>query len=209
MNKKTSRALLTITTLATAVALPTLAFAQTNVGTLDAYYIPSSDLSIDSSFGSADDSGDGFGVKGLFRFADTLGFIGEYQTVTYDDFDLDADQYRLGAGWFLPTTSGIYAEYTNIQLGDNNDGEADGVGVHGRIAGDLAPGIQVYGEAGYLFLQDDAEDIEGYEFLVGGAMQLNPQLGLFADYRLSNLEGQDSNVEFQFDDIRLGVRMYF
>jgi hypothetical protein len=209
MNKTTSRARLLKITLATAVALPTLAFAQTNVGTLDAYYIPSSDLSIDTPIGSADDSGDGFGVKGLFRFADTLGFVGEYQTVTYDDFDLDADQYRLGAGWFLPTTSGIYAEYTNIQLGDNNDGEADGVGVHGRIAGDLAPGVQVYGEAGYLFLQDDAEDIEGYEFLVGGAMQLNPQLGLFADYRLSNLEGQDSEAEFQFDDIRLGVRLYF
>lgn len=191
------------------IGLPALGLAQTTgpVGTLDAYYVPKADLDVSvPNLGDGDDDGDGFGVKGLFRFSDTLGFVGEYQGVTYDDTDIDFNQLRAGMGWFLPTTSGVYVQYDDFEL---DDADADGFSVHGRLAGDISPTAQLYLEAGYFWLEDDFEDLEGYEFTFGGALALAPQWGVFADYRMTNLEGEDTEIEYEFGDLRLGVRFLF
>jgi hypothetical protein len=193
--------------LGTLALLPSLAQAAQplGAGAVDLYYIPSAGIEVTDPLGpDGDDDGDGFGVKGLFKVAESVALSGEYQSSTYDDSDADIDQLRLGVGFVGTGLSGIFAEYDKIDF----DGEdIDGFSIRARLAGDLNPQFGLYGDIGYALLESDDEDIDGLEFTIGGVLRLNPQAGIFVDYRLSNLEGQDSGVEVELDDLRVGVRL--
>lgn len=136
----------------------------------------------------------------------TLGFTGEYQSVGLDS-DLDIDQLRLGAGLLTEAGVGLFAEYASIDFGGS---DADGFAVHARLDGN--PGgqaLNLYGQIGYVWLNDDFEDISGLEFSVGAAYKFAPQVSGFIDYRQTSIEGDDSDVEFEFSDVRTGVRYHF
>ncbi|HEX4871155.1 MAG TPA: hypothetical protein VFV27_02475 [Nevskiaceae bacterium] len=172
---------------------------------LDGYFVPSAKIEVDiPGFGSGEADGDGFGVKGAFGFSDQLSFTAEYQGVEFDDGAGDLDQIRLGLGFGAGIHgTGLYGVGEFVQFDDGSDDE-NGFGIHGGYGGTLAEGVRLHGQVGYL----DVGDVDGVEFLVGGAFNLNPSLGLFADYRASTLEG-DGGAEVDFKDFRVGARFNF
>lgn len=161
----------------------------------------------DIDLGPVDDDGIGAGLKGGFQVADQVFLTGEFQTVEYDDFDVDFDQIRLGAG-FGPgmgsTGEGLYgrAEYVSFDLDNEDD---DGIGGSVGFGLPLSPAFRLHGEAGYLLL----DDADGPELLVGGTYRLAQNFGVFADYRMSFLDPDGGGGDVDISDLRIGARFYF
>lgn len=192
--------------LSAVLCVPTLAFAQEGGdlrATVDAYFNKSNAEVKAGSGPSADEGGDGYGLKGLVHLGDSFMVTGEYQDVSYDDLGSDADRtdIRLGAGYGGPSGTGLFGELISLENGD-------GFGVHGRVAGTMLDTIELYGQAGYVQVEDD-ERFGGFEFSVGGAYVITDLLGAFLDYRVTTLEGNESQVELRLRDLRVGVRMAF
>lgn len=184
---------------------PLAAHAESR-GNLDLYFIPSAKLDVEiPGFGSADDDGDGFGVRGSGALSDNAVLTGEYQSASYDDSDLDIDQLRLGVGLTAADSgSGLFVEYVDV---DFDGDEADGFGIHGRLASKASDVVSVYGQVGYLSVKDDFEKNTGLEFSVGATFWINDTAGVFGDFRQSNLEGEDSEIELELTDLRVGIRI--
>lgn len=192
--------------LAVLATLPsvTLAQAPARTGFVDVYFVPSANLDVTGPGGSVDDDGDGFGFRGLGLVSDEVALTAEFQSVEYDDFEVEADQLRFGVGLIDKTTSGVFIEYVDADIDGN---EADGFGLHGRLARQVSDTVLLYGQAGYLSIKDDFEKNEGLEFSLGAVVSVNEKVGLFADFRRTSLEGKDSEIELEFTDIRVGVRI--
>lgn len=174
-------------------------------GFVDLYVVPSAKLEVAiPGFGSGDDDGDGFGIRGLIPASESLAITGEYQSTSYDDSGIDMDQLRFGIGLTGPTTSGVYLEYISSTI---DDADADGFGVHGRLSTPASQPVGVYGQIGYVALEDDFETNSGIEFSVGLAFQVNDAMGIFVDLRKTSLEGEDSEIEIDFTDFRAGLRI--
>lgn len=176
------------------------------------YYIPQANLDVTvPGFGSGDDDGDGFGGNLYLPLGATQNFVitGEYQTVEYDETEIELDQFRVGGGFQAPAgmlSWAVLGEYVNA---DFDDAEMDGLGVHARLTAPVADRARIYGQVGYLMLEDDYEDIDGVEYLIGASFDFTPQVGAFVDLRTSDLEGEDSGVETEFQDFRVGMRVLF
>ncbi|MHA7833105.1 MAG: outer membrane beta-barrel protein [Algiphilus sp.] len=182
------------------------AFAATDsIGHIDGYYIPSADIEL----GGGEDDGDGFGVKGRAQFADQLFLTGEYQAVEYDDSELEFDQLRGGVGFFAPLGPDVQwnarAELVRVELSVPGAGSDDetGFGVHGGLEAMLTPRFSVHGSIGYL----SVDDADGPEFLVGGRFMASQNVSIFADYRMSRFEDDDTDLDV--DDIRVGAGFHF
>ena len=191
------------TQLATAAALLLFgapAAADAPQGHLDLYFVPSAKIELFTpGIGTGDDTGTGFGVKGMAPASDSLVFTGEYQAVGYDDAG-DLDQMRFGVGFMGPRGGGLLVEYISVE----EFIEADGFGAHLRLGSDNG-----YAQVGYLRLEDDFEESTGLEFAGGFAAEISPALGAFFDLRYTALEGEDSNAEIETTDIRIGLRFTF
>lgn len=187
--------------------LPASALAQDAgalQGTLDAFYLPNANVELRqrSTGTSVDEGGTGYGVKGFAHLNDYLMGTAEYLSASYDEID-DADRtdYRVGVGYGGASGSGVFAEFVSTELGD-------GFGTHLRGAGMFGERLALYGQAGYVQVEDE-DRFGGFEFTVGGAYSVLEMLGIFADYRLTNLEGRESQAELKFRDLRVGVRYAF
>ena len=190
----------TLAAAAAALAWCGPAAAGTPDGYLDLFYVPSAKFEItDPGLGSGEDDGDGFGVKGMAPLSEFTVLTGEYQSIGYDA-GFDIDQMRIGAGFMGARGGGVMVEYLDITEGI----EADGFGAHLRLGSD-----NFYAQLGYLMLDGGSEDVTGPEFAVGFAADFSPTAGLFVDARRSMIEGEDSNVEVETTDIRVGVRFTF
>eukprot|EP00456_Euglypha_rotunda_P064603 TRINITY_DN5507_c0_g1_i1.p1 TRINITY_DN5507_c0_g1~~TRINITY_DN5507_c0_g1_i1.p1 ORF type:complete len:162 (-),score=54.22 TRINITY_DN5507_c0_g1_i1:63-548(-) len=155
----------------------------------------------------------------------TGGFFatGEYQSTSQDKkfggvkVKSDVDQFRIGAGWQVPLATGtgaIYAEYINIdQELEGYKYKPDGFGVHGRLSFPVSPGVNLYGQIGYVSLSDEDIDADGPEYLIGASVDFTPNIGAFIDFRYTDLK-IDFNDGFGDEDdaysnVRLGVRVLF
>lgn len=198
-----------MTVCAVLAMLPSVALAQgpSPAGFVDVYYVPSAKLDVTvPNFGSGDDDGDGFGVRGMGLVSGEVAFTGEYQSTGYDDSGLDVDQLRFGVGLIGKTTSGVFIEYVDFDF----DGErADGFGLQARLAGQSSAAVGLHGQLGYVSIEDSSENLSGLEFSIGATFRLNERTHLLADFRKTQLEGEDSKIEFEFTDVRLGVRLGF
>lgn len=191
--------------------LPALAPAQDGgglpTGHVDLYLVPKANLEVrNPNATSSDTSGDGYGAKAFLHVTDMIMATGEYQSLGYDAGDNDRSDIRVGAGVGNAAGSGVFAEYLSIENGD-------GFAVYGRAAGSFGiPRLGLHGQAGYVQVEDD-ERAYGFEFSLGASYAiidvLGGTLGAMLDYRLTNLEGQESNVERKLRDVRLGARFLF
>ncbi|HUR40130.1 MAG TPA: hypothetical protein VM240_03085 [Verrucomicrobiae bacterium] len=168
---------------------------------IDGYSLVKSDLKI----GPGSDDGDGYGVRALLVAGEHSVATAEYQTASFSKSGLDIDQLRVGMGVTRANSAtGLYVEFDQIDLEDET---ADGPGVHGRYVVAFGP-VEVHGSLGHLWLRDSNEQIWGPEISAGAAFAFG-SFGVFADYRMSKLEAQDSGVDVELTDIRAGVRFYF
>lgn len=213
------------TWVATAVAacfIPAIAMAAPArpVAVIDAYYvipeIESDDVFVEGDFFDAElKDGDGFGVKGRFDLTPTLFLAGEYQANDYDEFEIDGlgtaeieselDFIRAGMGLRFGEDSPFYgyAEAVNAELTIDGEGDDEtGFGVHLGVDAPVADALSLYGQIGYV----DIDDTDGFEFLGGAAFMFTPVFGAFADYRHTELEGDD-DIKLTISDIRLGIRI--
>ena len=191
-------------------SLAYLAPAQSaSLGYIDGYYIPSAEFEISEGGASADDDGDGFGVKGRARFADQLFVTGEYQAVELDDSELEIDQLRAGVGFTSAVNPALNligrAEFIQVELDGpflDSDDES-GFGIHGGAEAMLTPQFMVHGSVGFISI----DDADGPEFLVGLRFLANESVSIFADYRVTRLS--DSGNDLDLDDLRIGAGFSF
>ena len=176
--------------------------AAGELGMIDGYLV-NSEIDID---GGGSDDGDGFGVKGAFNIAERTLLTGEFQSAELDDSEIDLDQLRFGVAQVFPGQTGASffgrGEYVSIEADGDDE---SGFGVHGGLwLGGQGP-LSGYGSIGFLSLDDS----DGIEFALGGAFALSPVFSLFIDYRSAGLEDDDSGIEFDVNDLRIGGRYHF
>lgn len=181
------------------------------LGSVDAFYVPKAEIDL----GGSSDDGDGFGVRGRIDALPLLTLTGEYRTTSYDDFDTDYDQLRLGAGMGVSVAVAsfdILAEYIDGTV-DSPAGDTDqsGVGIHGRVSTGAIPMLTLYGQLGYLATKFDGtlldDDFTGTEINLGAVYHVTKLLGVVLDWRQTDLEGDDTNTELKFTDISVGARL--
>lgn len=222
------------TTCAALSLLPQLSFAQAvpnsaaNPSYLDLYYVGVAELEVgDFEF----DDGDGFGVKGRFRLGNPLFLSAEYQNSEYDPFDVDNDgllggsttryeteleTFRAGLGVHLAETPFfVMGEYIGLEselsttgsegdeetIGDDYD--ESGFGAHAGIDGRFGQVLGLHAQIGYVDVGDSGD---GLEYLAGLSFAFTPGIGVFADYRHTDLE---EDVDTQLSDARVGLRISF
>lgn len=205
-----------------ALAAPFGAFAAEHQSHIDAYYIPQSDLKIEPNTVlplDYDDDGDGYGFKAQFMLTPTFFIHGEYQAIDYDEDDDtgllkdDLNTYRIGGGFFVEPTEPVFikAEYIGVDLGDTDDGDENidedynGYGIHAGALGHIGEALSLTASIGYINL----DGTSGYEYLVGAGFQFTDMLGVFADYRGTQLELDEDEGDFDLADFRAGVRLVF
>ncbi len=190
-----------ISALAMACAAP-LAYAEAMPIAGVSGYVTSE--SVDA--GGSEPDGTGFGVKGWVGITGGLFLAGEYQSVELEESGakVDLDQWRLGAGYWLPVNEyfSVYGlvEAINAEIsggGESLDG--DGMGFH---IGGMLQATPQYGV--YLSLgQVDIEDSDGLEFQIGNEFMITRQVGGFVELRLWNAQDGD------LSDLRAGLSYYF
>lgn len=215
--------------LALTAAAPTVS-ADSSVGYLDVFAVPEARL--ESGGDMPQIKGDGYGIKGAFNFGSSVFVTGEYQDVDYDDVvgDFDGDneddrigtslqQFRVGLGLRQPIGNSTLvfgqAEYIDAELdadvtlsngGNSVEGSGsvddDGYGIHVGLRGESGP-LGVTAKVGYL----DVSDIDGPEYEVEADYRLWEFVGLFVNYRWSDLGSDDSDLELK--DFRVGATIYF
>ncbi|HCZ47711.1 MAG: outer membrane beta-barrel protein [Sinimarinibacterium flocculans] len=204
-----------------ALAAPCSAFAghQSN---LDGYYIPQSEFSFEPETAlpfDFDENGDGYGIKAQFQVSSVFFIHGEYQAIDYGEDDDtgvlkdDLNTYRIGGGFFFSDSQPFFVkgEYIGVDLGDSDDGDEEidedynGYGVHIGALGHVGDALNLTASIGYV----DLDGTAGIEFLVGVGFQLTPLIGVFADYRNTDLELDDGGGDFKLTDVRTGVRFVF
>ncbi|HEY0975386.1 MAG TPA: outer membrane beta-barrel protein [Solimonas sp.] len=182
-------------------------------GYFDLYFIPQANLEVTvPGFGSADEDGDGFGGKLMAPVSEMGVLSAEYQAAKLDDSDTEIKQLRFGLGVMTngPARLGALAEYINMELEVPGVGKSkpDGFGLHGRLEFDVAPGFVLHGQVGYVNLKEDGSTLEGLEINAGVGVAFTSAVGLFLDYRLSQLE-DETDVELDLSDLRVGFRVNF
>lgn len=192
------------TLLAALLCTPAISMAATagaaGTGNLDIYYV---DSEIEGG-GSVD--GDGFGIRGAGKIADQIFLFGEYQNVEYDaPGDPELQQIRAGGGFFFlqQTEMAAYgkAEFINADLDDEDD---SGFGLHAGLNFMPMPALALIGQIGYIDVGDFGD---GPEYLLGASYNITPQIGIFTDYRYSDLESDGG--DFEVKDWRIGGRFNF
>lgn len=184
-----------------------MAQAESLAGFVDGYYLPWTQLKVDAGDDADGDiDGDGWGVKGMLKLTDAVAFNGEYQRSDYDG-PSKLDSYRLGAGYYW-RYFGVAAEYINLDIKSGDlEGNTDGVGLFARTSWLATSGVAFTGGIGYVRLDDGGETLDGYEYNLGLDFRVTDNLGLFADYRSTNLK--ENGVDFELNDARVGVRFVF
>lgn len=191
-------------------ALPAVAAPGNNF--LDGYYVSGSLETEEPSPIDDEVDGDGAGVKGAIELLPDLFLTGEYQALEYDEnFGLESElnQFRIGAGFGqgVGNGAGLYGRVEYVSLDDDDDEDEDeqnGIGGQIGFALPLSEWLRLHAEVGYVSL----DDLDGPEFIFGASLRLARNLGLFADYRSTQLEFE-SGEEITLEDVRVGARFYF
>lgn len=177
-------------------------------GGFDVLYLPSATLG-DSDVGI---KGDGFSAR-LHGDTGRVAFRAEYTDVDYDAIEVGSKQLRGGLDVALGTPLvALGAEYIELEI--DSDDFADGVGGHLTFALGRPGAVSGYLRAGYLWLEaddvsPDDESLEGFEYAVGAAVPLGGEIDGVLEFRSTQLENDDSGLELQLEETRVGLRVRF
>lgn len=222
----------------TAMAAAVLAAAPVGMAQagslLDLYYVGVSDLEYEGTpAGDLEwDEGDGYGAKGRFELTDSVFLTGEYQNVEYDEVTFDTgavfggeigvqqelEMWRAGLGYyFADTPFYLQGEYVGLEAQLTSDGseddeesigddfDEDGWAAHVGAKGMVTEMLSLHAEIGYVDLGEAA----GLEYLAGAGLHFSKHVGIFADYRMTTLDGDDESYDVNLGDARVGVRLLF
>lgn len=211
------------------LATPGLVLAAPTLGYLDAYAVLDSEIDAEVGDASGDVEGDGYGLKGALSFGERFFLAGEYQETEYDDLcceiddsgalvvdsdgnavrvDAELTQYRAGLGLrsdsFGSTIAFALAQYVRFESDvSDNSGDLDGYGVHAGLRGENGRlGVTV--QIGYL----DLDEADGPEYQIEADYRLFDAIGLFANYRITDLDNDDFDIEERTADFRVGATIY-
>lgn len=182
------------------------------------FYFTNLDFEVETSGFKESIDGNGYGLD--FWFGNGIGlFTAEIQTNQLDGnvqgnaVEADARTLRAGMGYRFVNQPAqgawIRAEYVQFDgdidvqgFGSASD-KQDGYAVH--AGGMLGRGmVRGYGEIGFA----DLDDIDGYEYTVGINIQPGT-VGGFLEFRGSQLETDEFDIDESFSDVRIGVRVAF
>lgn len=181
------------------------------LGTADLFY---SSLAYSLDPPDEDIRGDGAGAR--IWVGPTRGlFTIEYQYAEPDDtidglpYEYEVSDLRTGLGWRVVRgrlgSAWVRGEWISLEVdpegGDGDDQNGCGIHTGGEI---FAGPVGFHGEVGYL----NTEDTDGLEWRVGVAYQPS-LLGIFAEYRRTDLDIDDTDIDVTLDDIRAGLRVSF
>lgn len=182
------------------------------------FYFSNLDYEIESA--GIDDSVDGSGYGMDFWLGNGIGlFTAEMQRNNLDGnvqgiaVDVDSRSLRAGLGYrFVNTPTlgawlrGEYVQFDtdiDVQSQASADDTQDGYAIH--FGGMLGQGmLRGYAELGYV----DLSDLDGIEYTVGINIQPGT-VGGFVEFRGSELEADDFQIDETFSDVRLGFRVVF
>lgn len=208
---------------------PGLASAGPGFGYLDAYAVPDSQLDAEAGDASGEADGDGYGLKGAFSFGQRVFLAAEYQETKFDELccaiddtgavvvddngdpvriDAELTQYRAGLGVrsdsFGSALAFGLAHYIRVEseLGDASE-NLDGYGLHAGLRGENGR-LGVTAQIGYI----DLDELKGPEYEIEADYRLFDALGLFANYRVTDLDRQDSDASLKSSDFRVGATLY-
>lgn len=197
---------------------PAAAMAGPGGSHVDVYYVPNPEIEIDDGTDNITlKDGSGFGLRGRFGLQDELFVQLEFQSNQYDKasiagccsgaFDSEATALRGGVGFSVGGP--LYGLFEFIQQEiDLKDADMsfddNGYGVHLGLQGG-GESSTIYAQVGYVDIGDFGN---GFEFLVGGALNFSPTTAVFVDYRNTTQE-DDAGGEAVLTDLRVGVRFNF
>jgi opacity protein-like surface antigen len=176
-------------------------------GFVDVYYLPTSIVDFPGAF---EEDGDGMGGRAQYQFWKFLAASAEYTYRKYDDADTDVTDTRLGIGAVTRNGSGDSAGlFLQYEKTESDFDDIDGYVLHGRLTHVAYDWFSLYLDLGYGMLSGDAEDYESIEIGGGMLFTIASNTGVFADWRRSAIEGEDSGIEPTIEDVRVGARISF
>ncbi|MES0873252.1 outer membrane beta-barrel protein [Sinimarinibacterium thermocellulolyticum] len=200
--------------LAGALLTAPLASRAADMAYLDVYYIVDSTLEFDLAAAPStveSDDGDGAGVKLAAMLGESVFLAAEYQSSDNDFANASAtnETSRIGLGYKTPWPVYVLAEYVNNSLevdpsvANGVSGDEDGWAVHLGIKADLVKFVTLDARVGYL----DVGESDGIEYIAGLGFNLDRNFGIFADYRVSELD--NDRREASVEEVRAGLRFRF
>jgi hypothetical protein len=185
---------------------------------LGLHFVPFSDVTLDAPSERASDDGNGFGAR--LEVGGPLFVYGEYQQARHSisnstflnlsstKVDGDASDTRLGMAFRSRLDNGYLlaaAEYVGIdfELDGTREVNEQGIGVHLGGGFNLAESATLYGQLGFLSL----DDLDGQELRFGLQGNLGQGASLFGEYRMLSVSGKGR--DYDLNDIRVGVRFGF
>ena len=187
------------------------------------------ELKLEDSSGSAKPDGYEFGVRGAYVFGDHFFVAGEYGhselKISSDGIKvtLKPDELRVGGGLKYPLFKAgrlfVGGQYVRLEIDSKaSDGidsisgttKFDGYTAFGGASYTVNPGINFYGRLGYIAIKatdNDNNKGDGYDLLAGLLYPITKSTGVFAEYRLTELE--DEGDSLTFSGYRAGLHFSF
>ena len=178
-------------------------------GSISLFYVPKAEIEVNSNLGTGSDDGSGFALSGALELTPSFELAGDYQSATIDDGsdDFDAKYTRFHARLKGESGSGVDLRWLDMSL-DTFD--VDGFGLGARLMGSLSDGLTAFaGGAFYDLSGDSGLDFDGLEFHLGASLLVSERTSLNAEYRTLSMDHDDSDLELDLSDIRLGVQFRF
>lgn len=203
------------TLIAAAIALvPMTAVAG---GSLDVFYV---DNETDLYTGDDEEDGNGYGFRGQAELGSGVALTGLYQNSTIESDvvgdDVDVTETRFGVSYthaidkMISLSGNLETVQIDFEPEDSGIGfpALDGYSVGGKLTLTPMNQLSLYAKVAYTDLGKlSGEDVDGFEYEAGGAYAIDKNFGIFAEYRMMDMEADDEDVEL--NTIRLGGRYTF
>lgn len=208
---------------------PVSAFAASPAATGIGLFGGVAQLKAGDSGGSDTLDGYEFGLRGAYVFGDNVFVAGEYGhselKISSDGIKVTfkPDELRIGGGLKYPFAKAgrLFAggQYVRLEIDAKaSDGtesfsgttKFDGYTAFGGASYTISPGINFYGRLGYIAIKstdDDNNKGDGYDLLAGVQYPITKSTGVFAEYRLTELE--DEGDSLTFSGYRAGIHFTF